>query len=174
MANGDDFERNVRLAIRRHWVLFLIPGVVMVILGLLAAASPFIATLVVETLAGWLILTGGFVGLAALFTTRNVPGFVWALISALLAILIGAFLVRQPFVGLESLTIALAIFFAVHGVVQILKSLAHRQLFADADRRRKHLISLVPVGFPRSRLFTRMACTLSQSVSLTMALCSPG
>jgi uncharacterized membrane protein HdeD (DUF308 family) len=43
---------------RRHWILFLIPGVVMVILGLLAAASPFIATLVLDTFAGWLFLTG--------------------------------------------------------------------------------------------------------------------
>jgi uncharacterized membrane protein HdeD (DUF308 family) len=97
IANVDDFGRNVRSAIRHHWVLFLIPGIVMAILGLLAAAAPFIATLVVETFAGWLFLTGGFVGLAALFTTRNVPGFVWTLLSAMLAILIGAFLVWRPF-----------------------------------------------------------------------------
>ncbi len=157
MANGDDFERNIRLAIRRHWVLFLIPGVVMVILGLFAAAAPFIATLVVETFAGWLFLTGGFVGLAALFTTRNVPGFVWALISALLAILIGTFLVRRSFAGLESLTIALAVFFAVHGVVQILKSLAHRQLFvrswlwtAISGIADLMLVELIIVGWPGS------------------------
>jgi uncharacterized membrane protein HdeD (DUF308 family) len=105
IANVDDFERNVRSAIRNHWVLFLIPGLVMAILGLIAAATPFIATLVVETFAGWLFLTGGFVGLAALFTTRNVPGFVWTLLSAVLAILIGAFLVWRPFAGLVTLTV---------------------------------------------------------------------
>jgi uncharacterized membrane protein HdeD (DUF308 family) len=129
-ANVDRFGRNLRSAIQRHWVLFLIPGVAMVILGLLAAASPFMATLVVETFAGWLFLTGGFIGLAALFTTRNAPGFVWTVIGAVLAILIGAFLVWRPFAGLITLTMALAIFFAVHGVVQILTSLEHRQLFA--------------------------------------------
>jgi uncharacterized membrane protein HdeD (DUF308 family) len=99
------------------------------VLGLLAAASPFISTLVMETFAGWLFLTGGLVGLAALFTTRNVPGFVWTLIGAVLAILVGAFLVWRPFAGLVTLTIALAGFFAAHGVVQILTSLNHRQLF---------------------------------------------
>jgi uncharacterized membrane protein HdeD (DUF308 family) len=124
MAHVDDFGRDVRSAIRRHWVLFLIPGLVMALLGLLAAASPFIATLVVETFAGWLFLTGGFVGLAALFTTRNVPGFVWTLLSAVLAILIGAFLVWRPFAGLITLTVALAIFFAAHGIVQIATSIA--------------------------------------------------
>jgi uncharacterized membrane protein HdeD (DUF308 family) len=132
MANVDDFGRNVRSAIRHHWVLFLIPGLVMAILGLIAAASPIIATLVVETFAGWLFLTGGFVGLAALFTTRNVPGFVWTLLSAVLAILIGAFLVWRPFAGLVTLTLALAAFFAAHGVVQILTSLRHRALFAQS------------------------------------------
>ena len=130
MANVDGFENNVRSAIRRHWVLFLIPGVVMVILGLVAAASPFIATLVVETFAGWLFLTGGFVGLAALFTSRDVPGFLWTLIGAVLAILIGAFLVWRPFAGLVTLTMALAAFFAAHGIVQILTSIEHSRLFA--------------------------------------------
>jgi len=104
----------------------------MAILGLLAAAAPFIATPVVETFAGWLFLTGGFVGLAALFTTRNVPGFVWTLLSAVLAILIGAFLVWRPFAGLVTLTVALAAFFAVHGIVQILTALDHRALFTQS------------------------------------------
>jgi uncharacterized membrane protein HdeD (DUF308 family) len=130
VANLDDLGRNARSAVRRHWVLFLIPGILMVILGLLAAASPFVATLVVETSAGWLLLTGGFVGLAALFTTRDVPGFVWTLLGSVLAILIGAFLVWRPFAGLVTLTVALATFFVVHGVVQILTSFEHRRLFA--------------------------------------------
>jgi uncharacterized membrane protein HdeD (DUF308 family) len=128
-ADLDSFGRDLRSAVQRHWVLFLIPGIAMVILGLVAAASPFIATLVVETFAGWLFLTAGFIGLAALFTTRNAPGFVWTVIGAVLAILIGAFLVWRPFAGLTTLTVALAIFFAAHGAVQILTSLEHRQLF---------------------------------------------
>jgi len=126
----DDFGREFRSGIRRHWILFLVPGVVMVVLGLLAAASPLVSTLVLETFAGWLLLTGGFVGLAALCTTRNVPGFVWTLLGALLAILIGAFLVWRPVAGLASLTLALAVFFVAHGVVQILTALEHRRLFA--------------------------------------------
>jgi uncharacterized membrane protein HdeD (DUF308 family) len=126
----DDFASNARPAIRRHWVLFLIPGIVMLLLGLLAAASPFVATLVVETFAGWLFLTGGFIGLAALFTTSNVPGFLWTLLSSLLAILVGAFLVWRPFTGLVTLTMVLAVFFAAHGLAQIVTSIEHRRLFS--------------------------------------------
>jgi uncharacterized membrane protein HdeD (DUF308 family) len=50
--NVDEFRLDFRSAIRHHWVLFLIPGLVMAILGLLAAASPFIATLVVRLRGG--------------------------------------------------------------------------------------------------------------------------
>jgi uncharacterized membrane protein HdeD (DUF308 family) len=68
------FAPAIRSAVRRHWVLLLIAGVIMVVLGLLAAASPLVSTLVVDTAAGWMLLTAGFIGLAALFTTRNVAG----------------------------------------------------------------------------------------------------
>jgi uncharacterized membrane protein HdeD (DUF308 family) len=40
VANVDDVQRNVRSAIRHYWILFLIPDVIMIILGLLAAVSP--------------------------------------------------------------------------------------------------------------------------------------
>jgi uncharacterized membrane protein HdeD (DUF308 family) len=129
-ASVSDLELQFRTAIRRHWILFLIPGVLMTILGLFAVAVPFIATMVVETTAGWLFLTSGFVALAALFTTKNVPGIVWTLIGAVLAILIGAFLVWRPFAGIISLTLALAAFFTAEGVVQILTARDHRGLFA--------------------------------------------
>src|ERR1700753_2709214 len=131
-ANVPEFGSEFRSAIRRHWVLFLIPGLVMMVLGLLAAALPFIAALEVETFAGWLFLTGGFVGLASLFTTRSMPGFMWTLLSAVLSILIGAFLVWRPFAGVVTLTLALAAFFAAHGIAQILTSLHHRRLFAQS------------------------------------------
>lgn len=131
MGNVDgrgDAGLPARAAIRRHWILFMIPGVLMVILGLLAAAAPIMATLFVETFAGWMFLTGGFVGLAALFTAKDVPGFVWTLLGAVLAILIGAFLVWRPLVGVLTLTIALAGYFAAHGITQIVTAIAHRDV----------------------------------------------
>jgi uncharacterized membrane protein HdeD (DUF308 family) len=132
MASIDDFGRSVRSTVRRHWVLFLIPGFVMVILGLLAAAMPFLATFVVETSAGWMLLTAGCIGLLALITTRDVPGFVWTLIGSVLAIIVGDYLVSRPLTGLVSLTMALVVYFAAHGVVQIVTALRHRTLFPQS------------------------------------------
>jgi uncharacterized membrane protein HdeD (DUF308 family) len=126
------FAPAIRSAVRRHWVLLLIAGVIMVVLGLLAAASPLVSTMVVDTAAGWMLLTAGFIGLAALFTTRNVPGLIWTLVGAVLAILIGAYLVWRPLEGLVSLTLMLAFYFVVHGVVQIVSALRHRALFPQS------------------------------------------
>jgi len=70
-----DREREI---IHDHWVLFLIQGIILAALGLLAIGAPFLATVVVVKLAGWLFLIGGVVGLASLFTGRGVPGSFWS------------------------------------------------------------------------------------------------
>jgi uncharacterized membrane protein HdeD (DUF308 family) len=53
-------------AIRSHWKFFLIEGVILVVLGLLAVAVPTVAGLAVTILFGWLFLISGVIGL---FTT---------------------------------------------------------------------------------------------------------
>jgi len=46
----------------QHWVLVLVEGIILVILGLAAIAIPSIATLAVEILVGWLFLISGIAG----------------------------------------------------------------------------------------------------------------
>src|SRR6185295_16973613 len=53
----------VRDAIRRHWVLFFIQGLILIAFGLLAIGEPMVATLAVTVFAGWLFLIGGIIGL---------------------------------------------------------------------------------------------------------------
>lgn len=63
-ANQDQENqaRKMRRAIRGHWVLFLIQGLIMVVLGLFAVAEPMVATFAVATFAGWLSLISGIFG----------------------------------------------------------------------------------------------------------------
>ena len=69
------FQSAVVKSIRDHWMLFLVEGVVLVVLGLLAIAIPPIASLTVTILVGWLILISGIVGLVMTFMMRHAPGF---------------------------------------------------------------------------------------------------
>jgi uncharacterized membrane protein HdeD (DUF308 family) len=125
----EDVGREAREAIRSHWVLFLIQGVIMIILGVLAVGEPMVATLAVTLFAGWLFLFSGIVGLAGIFTARRVPGFWWALIMALLAIVVGIYLIWRPLAGTLSLTLAVGAFFGAQGIVQIITAVwYHRAL----------------------------------------------
>jgi uncharacterized membrane protein HdeD (DUF308 family) len=134
MANPspEDVQRSMREAIRAHWVLFLIQGLVMVVLGLLAIARPMIATLAVEIFAGWLFLISGIVGLAGVFTAWKTPGHLWMLIRALLAIIVGVLLLWRPLAGILTLTLLLAAFFAAQGIMQIIVSIQHRAMLPSS------------------------------------------
>lgn len=117
-----------REVIHDHWVLFLIQGIILAALGLLAIGAPFLATVVVVKLAGWLFLIGGIVGLASLFTGRRVPGSFWSFLSAIVSILVGFYILTRPLAGMLSLTLVLAAFFFAQGITQIFASLSHRRV----------------------------------------------
>ena len=124
----EDLGREAREAIRSHWVLFLVQGVIMIILGVLAVGEPMVATLAVTLFAGWLFLISGVVGLVGTFSARRVPGFLWALIMAILAILVGIYLIWRPLTGTLSLTLAVGAFFGAQGIVQIITAIGHHKV----------------------------------------------
>ena len=125
-AQSQDYGYDVREAIRRHWVLFLIQGVVMIVLGLVAIDEPMVASVAVALFAGWRFLFSGIIGLAGAFTAHRLPGCGWALISALLGILIGIYLIWRPLAGVLTLTLAVAIYFGTQGITQIITAIAQR------------------------------------------------
>jgi uncharacterized membrane protein HdeD (DUF308 family) len=113
-------------AIREHWKLFLVEGIVLVLLGLAAILVPPIATLAFTLVIGWLFLISGIVGLITTFYMRNAPGFWWSLLSAVIAIAAGITLLAWPISGSVSLTLLLIAFFVMEGVVTIMYAIDHR------------------------------------------------
>ena len=122
-----DVQRAVNEALRRHWVLYLIEGIVLLTLGAIAIILPPLATLAATILFGWLFLISGVVGLFTSYMMRAAPGFWWSLISAVLGIVVGFWLLSQPVVGAVSLTLVLIAFFAVEGVATIMFALEHKR-----------------------------------------------
>ena len=128
--NNPDVEQTQRVVsapLHEHWVLFLIEGIILVILGLSAIAIPPIATLAVELLFGWLFLISGIAGAITTFMMRQAPGFWWSLVSAVLAIAVGVALIGWPFGGEVSLTLLLIAFFLIEGIASIMYALEHRR-----------------------------------------------
>jgi uncharacterized membrane protein HdeD (DUF308 family) len=119
-------ERALSGAIRAHWLLFLIEGIILVILGLAAIIVPPIATLAFAIIIGWLFLISGIVGLITTFWMRHAPGFWWALLSAVIGIAAGIVLLGWPVSGAISLTLVLIAFFVVEGIASIMYAIEHR------------------------------------------------
>ncbi|HEY2677661.1 MAG TPA: HdeD family acid-resistance protein [Steroidobacteraceae bacterium] len=110
-----------------HWKFFLIEGLVLMALGVIAVCVPPLATVTAEIFVGWLVLLSGVLGLIMTFRTRGSPGFGWSLLSAVVGIAAGAVLLIWPLSGVFSLTVILSIFLAAEGIISIMYAFAHRR-----------------------------------------------
>jgi uncharacterized membrane protein HdeD (DUF308 family) len=120
-------RRAVAETMREHWVLFMVEGIVLVVLGMLAIVIPQLASLAVTILIGWLFLISGVVGLVTTFWVKGAPGFWWSLVSAVVAIGAGVVLLAWPISGTLSLTLVLIVFFIVEGVASVMYGIEHRR-----------------------------------------------
>jgi uncharacterized membrane protein HdeD (DUF308 family) len=116
-----------RRALREHWRMYLMEGIILVVLGAAAVVVPPLAGLAVTIVLGWLFLIGGVVGLAATFSSRGAPGFGWSLLSGIIAIVAGLVLLWHPLAGLVTLTYVLIAYFIVDGIFIIGLAVAHRK-----------------------------------------------
>jgi uncharacterized membrane protein HdeD (DUF308 family) len=124
--NLEQLQRAVETSVHDHWVLYLVEGIILSLLGVAAIAIPPIGTLAVEILFGWLFLIGGVVGLITTFWMRHAPGFWWSLLSAILEIAAGIVLLLWPLSGVLSLTLVLIVFFIIEGIASIMYAFEHK------------------------------------------------
>ena len=120
-------QRAVTTALHEHWKLYLAEGIALLVLGMIAILLPPIATLAVTIVLGWLFLISGFIGLVTSFWMRSAPGFLWAIISAVLGIVVGVLLLVSPLRGAVSLTLVLIAFFVIEGAASIMFPLDHKR-----------------------------------------------
>ena len=120
-------QTKMKEAVKANWKAFLIEGIVLVILGMAAVAIPLLASIAVTIFLGWLFLISGAVGLSLTFTTRDMPGFWWSLLSAVLALGAGLILLLQPIAGTLTLTLVVSAYFIAEGITTVMFALAHRK-----------------------------------------------
>jgi uncharacterized membrane protein HdeD (DUF308 family) len=113
-------------AVRRHRGMFLFEGILLSTLGVIAVLVPAIASIAATLFFGWILLFSGILGLFTTFRGRQLPGFWWSLLSAIVGIVAGVLLIGWPVQGLFSLTSILIAFLLVEGAVTIFYALEHR------------------------------------------------
>jgi uncharacterized membrane protein HdeD (DUF308 family) len=139
---SDRISASAAKSIGDHWVVFVVEGVALVALGLVAIIVPSIAPSYLTVALGWIFLGSGAIGLATTFWARQAPGFWWSLASALLAILVGVILIVNeahelyggllgwPFETAGPLRPILVLFFLVEGGASIMFAMEHRREFS--------------------------------------------
>jgi uncharacterized membrane protein HdeD (DUF308 family) len=105
--------------VRQALTLSIVWGVLLIVLGMLAVASPLIAAVAVNVVIAWLIVLAGVVHLIVAFHTREAGRFVWRLLVGLAYVASGVYLIARPAVGVASLTLLLASLFLVEGILNI-------------------------------------------------------
>lgn len=133
MNQTTDVERvaaAVSATIHKHWVLFLVEGILLTVLGMLAILLPAVASLAATLIFGWILLLSGGMGLVTTIRARHAPGFGWSLLSALIGLVAGVLLLARPVLGTLSLTAVLIAFLMAEGVVSIFYAIEHRKGFS--------------------------------------------
>jgi uncharacterized membrane protein HdeD (DUF308 family) len=103
-------------------------GVLMIVAGLLAIASPVAAGIAVNILVAWLLVVSACAHLAFAWFRRTAGGFFWELLLGIVYLLIGGYMLLHPAIGLASLTIALAIYLIMEAALEFVLGFALRAL----------------------------------------------
>jgi len=105
--------------VRQASTLSILWGVSLIILGMLAVGSPFLAAVAVNVLVAWLIVLAGVVHLTVAFHAREAGSMIWRLLVGLAYVFFGVYLVAHPALGVASLTLVLASLFLIEGILNV-------------------------------------------------------
>ena len=120
MTNGiQAIDQEMLGAIKQHAGVGMAVGILAVIAGVLALFSPLVAGLSIAIAVGVLIVVAGVSRLFLAFKMGSFGRGLLVFLMGLLSIVIGGYMVSQPGMALASLTLILAIYFAIDGVFQL-------------------------------------------------------
>jgi uncharacterized membrane protein HdeD (DUF308 family) len=94
-------------------------GVSLLILGMVAVASPFLAAVAVNVLIAWLITMAGAVHIVLAFHAHRAGSVIWKVLVGLAYLIFGVYLITHPVLAVASLTLVLASLFLIEGVLDI-------------------------------------------------------
>ncbi len=101
-------------------------GVCLVVFGMLAVGSPFLAAVAVNLMIAWLIILAGVVHLIVALHAHRAGRLLSKLLIGVAYVFCGAYLLLHPMLGVASLTLVLASLFLIEGVLNVILFLQMR------------------------------------------------
>ena len=97
-------------------------SVLMIIAGLFAIASPFLAGIAVTRLVGWLLLFSGGLHFVYAFRGGGVTAVLWEILLAVVYAVAGIYLLANTLVGLATLTFVIAFYLFAEAIIVFVES----------------------------------------------------
>jgi uncharacterized membrane protein HdeD (DUF308 family) len=97
------------------------------IVGALAIMLPVASSIGVGRFVGWLMVFDGVVQGIHAFRSKGIGRLSWKLLIAILYLAAGIYFLLHPFLAVAALTLGLAMFFFVHGVLDLVSYLSSRK-----------------------------------------------
>lgn len=94
-------------------------AVLMIVLGLIAAAFPFFAGIASTLVFGWVFIFAGIAQIVYAFQSKRAGQVAWKLILGVLYLLAGILILANPLQGLLAFTLVLGITIFVQGIIQV-------------------------------------------------------
>ena len=113
-------------SLREVWGFLLAMGIALMILGVAAIGSSFIATFATVLVFGILLLLGAIFQIVTALWGRSWRGFVLHLLAGVLYLIAGLFMIENPVEAALSLTFLIAVCLLVGGVLRIGLSVVER------------------------------------------------
>ena len=97
------------------WWIFLLQGFAGIVLGLMLITEPGATVVALTTVLGFYWLITGLLGLVQVFVDRSTP-WLWSLLSGLVGIMAGLFVLRHPLVAALTVPTIIVIVLGVQGI----------------------------------------------------------
>src|SRR6266851_9172587 len=117
---GASMAQNTPVEMVRHAsTLSILWGVLLIVFGMVAIGSPFLAAVAVNALVAWLIVLAGVVHLMLAFRVHGAGSMIWKVLVGIAYLCFGGYLLFHPVLGVASLTLLLASLFLIEGILNI-------------------------------------------------------
>ncbi|HTV59470.1 MAG TPA: DUF308 domain-containing protein [Verrucomicrobiae bacterium] len=105
----------------------IIVSIFLIIAGILAIGMPHEAGIAVNIFVGWILVFAAGAHFVYAWFTRGAGGVLLKFLIGLLYLVIAIYLLEHPARGLATLTLALAFYLLIEGVMEIILFLQHRK-----------------------------------------------
>ncbi len=112
--------------VREHWGWFLALGIVFIVGGAFAIAMPFLSSITIAIVIGWILIVVGAVQVFQAWSVRSWGGFIWQLIIGIIFVVGGIAALVNPVAATATLTLFLGAVFLAKGIIQIVFGLRYR------------------------------------------------